>query len=184
MAVIGGMQRSVFTVIIIIINSKYFAVSDWLKSSAWFFLNQPVLTKFGRCQQCTINSKVYLLGNEFKRWFNFESKDQLTKKKDRILISNGNRTEWSPIRSVTIPVINKIGRPRSGSPICLTTSMITDRIGRHEVLLPINHNFNKICDIIAYFLNQSTRNSKFCFASSEKKKPFKRARDGAYCPIT
>ena len=64
-----------------------------------------------------------------------------------IMISNGNRTEWSPIRSVIIRVINKIGRPRSGSPICLITSMITDRIGRHEVLLPINHNFNKICDI-------------------------------------
>ena len=32
-------------------------------------------------------------------------------------ISNGNRTEWSPIRSVIIRVINKIGRPRSGSPI-------------------------------------------------------------------
>ena len=40
---------------------------------------------------------------------------------------------------------------------------------RQEVLLPINHNFNKICDIISYFLNQNTRNSKFCFASSEKK---------------
>ena len=47
--------------------------------------------------------------------------------------------------------------------------MITDRIGRDEVLLPINHNFNKICDIIGYFLNQNTRNWKFCFASSEKK---------------
>ena len=99
-------------------------------------------------------------------------------------ISNGNRTEWSPIRSVIIRVINKIGRPRNGSPICLITSMITDRIGRHDVLLPISHNFNKMCDIIDYFLNQNTRNSKFCFASSEKKKPFKRARDGAYCPIT
>ena len=86
-----------------------------------------------------------------------------------ILISNGNRTKWSPIRSVIIQVINKIGRPHSGSPICLITSMITDRIGRHEVLLPINHNFNKICNIIGYFLNQNTRNSKFCFASSEKK---------------
>ena len=63
------------------------------------------------------------------------------------MISNGNRTEWSPIRSVIIRVINKIGRPRSGSPICLITSMITDRIGRHEVLLPINHNLNKICNI-------------------------------------
>ena len=30
-------------------------------------------------------------------------------------INNGNRTEWSPIRSVIIRVINKIGRPRSGS---------------------------------------------------------------------
>ena len=80
-------------------------------------------------------------------------------------ISNGNRTEWSPIRSVIIGVITKIGRPRSGSPICLIKSMITDRI----VLLPIIHNLNKICDIIGYFLNQNTRNSKFCFASSEKK---------------
>ena len=71
------------------------------------------------------------------------------------IISNGNRTEWSPIRSVIIRVINKIRRPRSGSPICLITSMITDRIGRHEVLLPINHNFNKICNIIGYFLNQN-----------------------------
>ena len=91
----------------------------------------------------------------------FESKDET--------ISNGNRTEWSPFWSVIIRVINKIGRPRSGSPICLITSMITDRIRRHEVLLPINHNFNKICYIIDYFLNKNTRNSKFCFASSEKK---------------
>ena len=60
-----------------------------------------------------------------------------------IIISNGNRTEWSPIRSVIIRVINKIGRPRSGGPICLITSMITERIGRHEVLLPINHNLTK-----------------------------------------
>ena len=35
-------------------------------------------------------------------------------------ISNGNRTEWSPIRSVIIRVINKIRRPRSGSPILQT----------------------------------------------------------------
>ena len=43
-----------------------------------------------------------------------------------LMISNGNRTEWSPIRSIIIRVINKIGRLRSGSPICLITSMITD----------------------------------------------------------
>ena len=114
----------------------------------------------------------------------FESKDETT--------SNGNRTEWSPFWSVIIRVINKIGRPRSGSPICLITSMITDRIRRHEVLLPINHNFNKICDIIGYFLNQNTRNSKFCFASSEKKshlsarvmaRTVQLLRHDAYCPI-
>ena len=75
----------------------------------------------------------------------------------KIIISNGNRTEWSPIWSVIIRVINKIGRPRSGSPICLITSMITHRIGRHEVLIPINHNSNKICDIIGYFLNQNKK---------------------------
>ena len=77
------------------------------------------------------------------------------------ITSNGNRTEWSSIRSVIIRVINKIGRLRSGSPISLITSMITDRNGRHEVLLPINYNFNKICDLYkALFLNQNTRNFK------------------------
>ena len=95
----------------------------------------------------------------------------------------GKRTEWSPNWSVIIRVINKIGRPRSGSPICLITSMITDRIGRHEVLLPINHNFNQICDVSGSLLDQNTRNSKI-FLLAVKKKSFKRARDGAYCPIT
>ena len=52
-----------------------------------------------------------------------------------IIISNGNRTEWSPVQSVIIRVINKIGRQRSGSLICFITSMITERIERHEVLL-------------------------------------------------
>ena len=30
-----------------------------------------------------------------------------------VMINNGNRTEWSPVRSVIIPVINKIV-PRVG----------------------------------------------------------------------
>ena len=34
------------------------------------------------------------------------------------VINDGNRNEWSPSWSVIIRVINKIGRPRSGSPIC------------------------------------------------------------------
>ena len=58
---------------------------------------------------------------------------------------------WSPIWSVIIRVSNKIGRLRSRSAICLITSRITDQIGRHEFLLPIYHNFNKICDILGSF---------------------------------
>ena len=102
---------------------------------------------------------------------------------------NGKKSELSPIRSVIIRVINKIGRLRSGCPICLVTSMITDCIGRREVLLPINHNFNKICDILGSFFKFR---DNFCW--QWKKKPFKRARDGGYwvqslrhdtyCPIS
>ena len=33
-------------------------------------------------------------------------------------INNGSRNEWSPIRSVIMRVIHKIGRLRSGGPIC------------------------------------------------------------------
>lgn len=61
-------------------------------------------------------------------------------------ISNGNKGVWSPIWSVIMPMVNRIGRPRIGILICLITNMITDQIGRHEVLLPINHNYNKIWD--------------------------------------
>ena len=43
-----------------------------------------------------------------------------------VLRNSGNRTEWSSIRSVIMRVINKIGRPRNGSPICLIASMITE----------------------------------------------------------
>ena len=68
-------------------------------------------------------------------------------------ISNGNRTEWSPIRSVIIRVINKIGMRSSN---LFNHEYDYRPNGRHEVLLPINHNFNKICDTIGYFLNQST----------------------------
>ena len=35
-----------------------------------------------------------------------------------LFIDNGIRAEWSPIRSVSIQVINKIGWPPSESPIC------------------------------------------------------------------
>ena len=38
----------------------------------------------------------------------------------------------------------------SDGPIYLGTSMITDGIGQHKVLLLINHNHNKICDILGW----------------------------------
>ena len=63
--------------------------------------------------------------------------------------------------------------------------MITDRIGRHEVLLPINHNYNKICDIFVFVFKLKHKKFREFFAGSEKK-PFKcaRARGGTYCLIT
>ena len=57
------------------------------------------------------------------------------------LINDGKRTEWSPIRSVIIKVINII-----------------------------NHNYNKICDFLGLFLikTQEFWNSESFFVSSEK----------------
>ena len=49
--------------------------------------------------------------------------------------------------------------------------MITDRIGRHEVLLPINHNLNKIFEKKALF-----QNKKFQFFAGSEKKSHSRAR--------
>ena len=59
-------------------------------------------------------------------------------------ITTTTTTMMSPIRSVILRVINKIGRPHSESLICLVTSVTTDRFGRHEVRLPINHSYNKL----------------------------------------
>ena len=42
------------------------------------------------------------------------------------VINNGNRTDWSPIRSVIIRGINKIGRPQRRESDLLITSMIAD----------------------------------------------------------
>ena len=57
------------------------------------------------------------------------------------LISNGNGTEWSPIQSEIIQMITKSEAQRTSD--LFITSMIRDRVGRHEVLSPINHqNYN------------------------------------------
>ena len=58
---------------------------------------------------------------------------------------------WGPICSVITQVFNKMGLPRCGSPICSITSAITDRIGRHEVLSPINHNHYNFREKNAFF---------------------------------
>ena len=79
------------------------------------------------------------------------------------VINNGNRTEWSPIPSVIMRVINKIWQPHNGSPNSSITSMITDWIGWHEVLLPINHNYNKI------FCKLKHKKFREFFCGSEKK---------------
>ena len=45
----------------------------------------------------------------------------------------------------------------------LITSMITDRIGRHEVLLQINHDYNKIkiWDILGIFKSRQKKFREF-----------------------
>ena len=48
------------------------------------------------------------------------------------------------IYEAVLQLIMIIGLPRCGSLILLITSMITDIIGRHEVLLPINQNYNRM----------------------------------------
>ena len=50
------------------------------------------------------------------------------KAKKFVLIYNGNRTEWGPIRSVIIRVINKIGRP-----LLIKTIIVCNRRGSNEL---------------------------------------------------
>ena len=54
-----------------------------------------------------------------------------------IPLSNGNRTEWSPVRSIIITKLNPTTAQKESD--LIITSMITDRNERHEVLLPVNH---------------------------------------------
>ena len=65
-------------------------------------------------------------------WFSYQS------------LNNGNRTKWTPIRSVIIRVINKIGRPHSGN-----------------LIFFFNHNYNKIWALSAVCHEMSGRRLKF-----------------------
>ena len=105
-------------------------------------------------------------------------------------ICNGNWTDWSPIRFVIIRVINKIGRPRSGSPICLITvwlqTELDDTKFRYQLIITLTKFVKK-----GPFFYQHTRNSKF-FCWQWKKKAIlacamahtvQLLRHNAYCPI-
>ena len=65
--------------------------------------------------------------------------------------------------------------------------MVTDRIVRHEGLLPVDHNFNKICDITGYFFKIKTREIRNFVLLAVKKKSHLTARVMARillnCPI-
>ena len=52
--------------------------------------------------------------------------------------------------------------------------MITDRIGQHEVLIPINHNYNNICEILGFFINLQHKKFQEVFLLVGGKQPFKR----------
>ena len=82
---------------------------------------------------------------KFTRWsiLPFDNMNLVVKMVLYLAICNGNRTEWSPIQSVIIRVINKIGRPRSGIPICLIMSMIS--IGNSMVCSDIWHKYHEWC---------------------------------------
>ena len=64
-----------------------------------------------------------------------------------INISNGNRTEWSPIRSVIITSEKQIWMSAECEFNLFSQVMITHRIGQHKVLLQIyykNYSFQKL----------------------------------------
>ena len=70
-------------------------------------------------------------------------------------------------------MINKSRQPCGTSPICLITSIITDRIGQDKVLLLINHNYNKICDVLAFFKIKTQEIPRVFLLAVGKKRPFK-----------
>ena len=60
-----------------------------------------------------------------------------------LIIYNGNRTEWSPIRSVIIWVINKIGWTWSRSPICQSRVWLQTELDEKKSRYHSRYNFQK-----------------------------------------
>ena len=76
-------------------------------------------------------------------------------------IYNGYRTERSPIRSAILRVIKKKNRTTAeGETDLLITSVITDRIGRNEVLLPIHQHCVKF--------EKETRHRPYVFTKKQQ----------------
>ena len=88
-----------FTTSYVLCNGLKIVVTLKRKPSAmWLYFDEPLNALTRNISSCE-HSKIKFIFTRGHVW------------------CNGNRTEWSPIRSVIIWV-NKIGRPRSGSPIC------------------------------------------------------------------
>ena len=95
--------------------------------------------------------------------------------------------EYIMVIGLSVVQLKKIERPRSASPICLIVSMITDQIGRQKVLLPINRNYNNICNTLGFFVIKSKEIPKvfFFFLLTVKKAISARVRWhllSYYCP--
>ena len=66
----------------------------------------------------------------------------------------------------------------------LITKMIKGVIGLNEALLPINHNYNKMGNVLALLKIMIKKEIPRILLLAVKKKSFKCARDGAYCPLS
>jgi len=66
--------------------------------------------------------------------------------------------------------------------------MITDWIGRHDVLLPINKNYDKIRETNKPSIDRWTIKRRYEFWKTQQftqqSAPQQRAQNDAYCPIT
>ena len=70
----------------------------------------------------------------------------------------------------------------------LITSMITDWIGRHDVLLPINQNCDKIQEMNKLLIDRWTIKRRYEWRKTQQFTqqiaPQQRTQNDAYCPIT
>ena len=89
-------------------NSVCNHVSDWKNQMTTKWKSNSLIT-------CMITDRI----GQHKVLLTIITSTISEKKKVRwSVIYNGDRTEYSPIQSVIMQVINKIGWPQSGNPIC------------------------------------------------------------------